>query len=455
MSPENQMATLPPTSPWMCGTGPAQAAGGQPIHNTLYSQVPQCPPPTFAGCPPAGNQPYTLHGATLCTQVGGCTPPAAGGAQPQMSTAFTTCTQPVVCQPQHNVSVPPHCPTVYPMCAPPANGGQAQPQFPTWPVVQCTVITGVVDCGPPNAGIQAPAQGSYYTQQCGAQAQGSAYTVGCPPPAQPNQMVSVPPHCPTVYPMCPPPATGNQAQAQGSYYTQQCGGQAQAGPPQGPPPSMFPPQCPTIFPHCGPGSGAQAQGAVYTLFGCQPTQHVATCTTIAGYTHNPPQCPPPAAAPAGGAAPAGAAYTQYPFGCTTVTSTPTYLLGCQTATAPPAVGHTQLPACNILTVAPTNVPGCTGVTGTPATVAHTHLMGCTTVTSAPVQAQGIGWTSVQYCTVLPPTISQSGSCGQANAPANAGGQAQAQTQFPTIPPTVCAVTVVAGCGHVTGIPYVC
>ena len=128
---------------------------------------------------------------------------------------------------------PAQCPPTFFMICPPANAGsgQAQAQFPT---LSCTfvpvvcAITQIAGCGGQAQGQgQAQAQTMYHTQ------------VGCP--------VSVPPHCPTVAPMCPPPAGG-------------AGGPADGGG-----------HMPTIFP---------------TMFGCVVTQPSFCRVTVA------PMCPP-------------------------------------------------------------------------------------------------------------------------------------------------------------------
>jgi hypothetical protein len=303
------------------------------------------------------------------------------------------------------------------MCPPPAQAQNQQGGSFTQRPDQC--MTGTT----PAAGQQGQAQGMPETVFCQPATQ---HVVGCTtiagythnppmcPPVIHNPFTQHPYQCGTTItgalPVCrtdgPGQAQGvyqtqycgaQQGQAQGIYYTQYCGAQpaqaqgvyyTQACPAQAqaPGPSMFPPQCPTIFPHCGPGN-------------------------------------------AGGNQPQAA---------------PTQLLGCNTATTPPAQSYTQAVGCN---------------TATP-TAHYTHnIPGCTTVTSAPEQAQG--WTAVPACTTYAPAQAQgfhptfhvTGGCGPANAAG--GGQAQPQMTIPTFPPAVCVVTQLANCTKVTGIPFVC
>lgn len=445
MNPDNTIATAPNTSVWVCGTGPAQAAG-QPVTNTLATIYGSCPPSTFFICPPTGQHPYHPNtAATVCTQYG-CPPAAAQAAGNQQAYTMhgaTVCTQ-YGCPPQQNanVSVPPHCPTVAPMCPPPAHGGS-----------------------------QAQAQGSYYTQQCGG---------------QPAQMLGGTPQA--------------TAQSTGWGITQGI--------------VCYPTGSPTYV--CqGNTNAAGAQAFPPSTIGCQPTQQVMGCTTIAGYTHNPPMCPPP---PANVGGQAQAQFPTWPIGqctispttgigATTVITATTIITAAAgglpqqgqqaqaqgvhptlTCPAPQGQGpaqvlphtifppqcqpvggqtgaYTHLFGCTTVTSTPTtpstHFPGCTGVTSTPATVGHTHLMGCTTVTSTPT-TQGPVQGNVQVPNpggqtgALPPTYHPAGGCGPA-ANANGGGQAQAQAQlqFPTIPPTVCVATAAFNCGHVTGIPPFC
>jgi hypothetical protein len=213
--------------PVVCNSSQAQAQTMVSVPPHCPTVAPMCPPPAQVG-----GQAQAQATGILCAITTGCTgiPVVCGSAQAQaqatgiLCIVTTGCTGiPVVCnsaQAQTMVSVPPHCPTVAPMCPPPAQfGGQAQAQATGILCVVTTGCTGIpVVCNSAQAGAQAGGQAQ-------AQATGilCAVTTGCtgiPVVCNSSQAygqmpVSVPPHCPTVAPMCPPPAQfGGQAQAQ-------------------------------------------------------------------------------------------------------------------------------------------------------------------------------------------------------------------------------------------------
>ncbi len=241
---------------------------------------------------------------------------------------------------------------------------------------------------------------------------------------------------------------------------------------------------PTGWLGCGQTNMPGCTGATGTptaLLGCQtatstPT-HLMGCTTVTSTptvananlsfptlqcTIIPIACIVTAAAGCNAAAPQqvgptgwlGCGQTNMP-GCTGATGTPTAMLGCQTATSTP----THLMGCTGVTATPqqvgptgwlgcgqTNMPGCTGATGTPtamlgcqtATSTPTHLMGCTGVTATPQQVGPTGWLG----------------CGQTNMPGCTGvtatphvNAAQPLTSAPGLPTmnSFCIPTIVPFC----------
>jgi hypothetical protein len=371
---------------------------------------------------------------------------------------------------------PAQCPpTFFMICPPPANaGGQAQAQFPTWPPQQCLPPTLIMICPPAaNAGGgQAQAQfptlsctipvvcAITYIAGCNGQAQAQAQTmyhtqIGCP--------VSVPPHCPTVAPMCPPPqqntaATvctqigcpapggngGGQAQAQMSFPTLSC---------------TIPVVC-AITQIAGCGNQAQAQFPtlnctfpivcdITRIAGCsgqaQAQAQFPTLPPLCPMT-SPPMCPvtitcPPANG-SGGAG--GQAQMSFPtLSCTfPVVCAITQIAGCGNQAQAQTMYHTQI-GCSVSvpTQCPTVAPMCQVTQWQCPPAASQNV---SVPPHCPTVAPMCPVTQVHCQLSAPPHCPTVASCG------GSGGQAQAQT--PTIPVVQCIVPTMNGC---TGIWPIC
>lgn len=272
---------------------PANGGGGQLQPQQISFGI-ACAAPANAGNAPA---PAVASSTSFCTGAVCHAPAQPDAAGPQFnSTQFHSCppcnAAPAIGQAQNLLSAPTQCPTVAPMC-PPAYGGGGQAQAQT--------KTGSWMCPPAYGSGQAtPIHATTYTQPFG------------------QCLVSAATQCPTVPPMCLPPAGQAQPQLTGSLITcnsliiactifDSCGApQAGVQPTQAQPQRFsVPPHCPTVPPMCPPANGgAQAQVSNHTAILLNCGSGITTTTTFGGHTQNmwptqpgfcllsaPPQCP--------------------------------------------------------------------------------------------------------------------------------------------------------------------